>query len=348
MNESERARAGEDLPVDLAQIERSLADLWRSEGSGSKDAVTKAALWNVLAHTDNDHDRMRAAQTLGLVSVSVPQRSIVIRAQPAAPAELSSWISANCHLIGGEKQVCSEEIAIVAGGRRVDDVPSLVNALLVPDMPVVAWWIGDLPTEARSYVTRLLEPADRLIVDSSQFDGAAELDLLARVGSETQTIPADLNWIRLEEWRLATASMFDATPMRKRLRDIREVRVVSRRSSEGGFGERIDAALYAGWLVTSLNVDLPVHFVASDRTGPGAILSVSIEFGSGGRVVVERLEAQRAIVARGEGIDGAWPTVTHCRTREVVDLLVGQLSRRDEDWLFPRVLPAAARLAQTF
>ena len=50
-----------------------------------------------------------------MVSASVPQRTIVIRADQRGPSELSAWISANCHLVGGEKQVCSEEISIVAG-----------------------------------------------------------------------------------------------------------------------------------------------------------------------------------------------------------------------------------------
>src|SRR6185436_16220950 len=97
---------------------------------------------------------------------SVPQRTIVIRANPAGDPEMSSWISANCHLLGAGKQVCSEEIAIVAGGERIHRVPPLVNALLIPDMPVAFWWIGDLPIEHEFYVEALLEPADRLIVDS--------------------------------------------------------------------------------------------------------------------------------------------------------------------------------------
>src|SRR5204863_197882 len=84
-----------------------------------------------------------------------------------APPEISSWISANCHLVGGGKQMCSEEIAIVAGGDRIHRVPPLVNALLLPDMPVAVWWMGDLPNEHEEYVETLLEPADRLLDGSS-------------------------------------------------------------------------------------------------------------------------------------------------------------------------------------
>src|ERR1043165_9357485 len=104
-----------ERPVDVAQIERSLADLWRSEQDGDH-AVTRAALWNVVAHTSSSENHTQASEVLGRASAAVPQRSIVIQADAAAPPAITSCISATCHLLGGGKQMCSEEIAIVAGG----------------------------------------------------------------------------------------------------------------------------------------------------------------------------------------------------------------------------------------
>src|SRR5205809_1508652 len=216
----------EEQRVDVSAIERSLAELWRTDKDGEQ-AVTRAALWNVVAHTSSSELHAQASETLGVASASVPQRTFNIRANAAAEPELASWISANCHLIGGGKQMCSEEIAIVAGGDRIHRVPPLVSALLLPDMPVAVWWMGDLPNEHEEYVETLLEPADRLIVDSSYFDSPRDLELVSRVAAQTTTVPADLNWIRLEEWRAATASVFDPPHMRGRLRTIRRVRVVA-------------------------------------------------------------------------------------------------------------------------
>src|SRR5512142_901620 len=149
-----------ELAVDYSSIEKSLAELWRSEKQGGEQAVTRAALWNVVAHTQNRKDHSSASEALSRASESVPQRAISIRAEKEGPAEIASWISANCHLIGGEKQVCSEEVSIVASGDRVRHIPPLVNALLIPDMPVAVWWIGDLPNEDHTYVDRLLDAAD--------------------------------------------------------------------------------------------------------------------------------------------------------------------------------------------
>src|SRR2546430_8824477 len=202
-----------DVAVDPGAIEKNLADLWRTSKEVSDDALTRAALWNVVAHTCTTQLHTQASETLGLASATVPQRSIVIRADGSAKPQIQSWISANCHLVGGGKQVCSEEISIVAGGDRIHRVPPLVNALLIPDMPVAVWWLGDLPNEHEDYVLALLEPADRLIVDSVHFDSPADLLLINRVAEKTTTTPADLNWVRLEEGRPGEGAVFRPPPL---------------------------------------------------------------------------------------------------------------------------------------
>ncbi|MGZ8833116.1 MAG: hypothetical protein ACXW19_07985, partial [Thermoanaerobaculia bacterium] len=85
-------------PVDSSSIEKSLSELWRSENN-DEHAVTRAALWNVVAHTANPRDHSLAGETLAKASNSVPQRSIVIRAELEARSEISSWINSNCHLV---------------------------------------------------------------------------------------------------------------------------------------------------------------------------------------------------------------------------------------------------------
>ena len=132
-----------DIRVDVTAIEKSLSELWRSEKKEGDHAVTRAALWNVVAHTSSSEQHAMASETLCRASAAVPQRTIVVRANPAGEPDLASWISANCHRVGGGQQVCSEEIAIVAGGEYIERVPPVVNALLIPDMPVAVWWIGD-------------------------------------------------------------------------------------------------------------------------------------------------------------------------------------------------------------
>src|SRR2546430_7386322 len=40
-----------DVAVDPNAIEKNLAELWRTSKEVSDDALTRAALWNVVAHT---------------------------------------------------------------------------------------------------------------------------------------------------------------------------------------------------------------------------------------------------------------------------------------------------------
>lgn len=346
--------------VDVAAIEKSLAELWRGENKQGDEAVTRAALWNVVAHTSNSEHQTEASLTLGKAAAVVPQRTIVVRANAAAPPEIASWISANCHLVGGGKQVCSEEIAIIAGGDRIHRVPPLVSALLLPDMPVAIWWMGDLPNEHEEYVLSLLEAADRLIVDSSCFDSPADLELVSSVSANTTTIPADLNWIRLEEWRMATASIFDPPHMRNRLAAIRRVRVVVAVSGQEFFGDSIEALLFASWLSvqTKQTIDRegnvegeagPIDYVVERRRQDrdiGQISFVEISFEDGSCASVSRNRERGVLMTNVDGTVNVTDSVTRSLAKSQDELIVRQLKQSAGDRMLARALPGAARLAK--
>ncbi len=346
------AGPGEDVGVDYSAIEKSLAELWRGEKIEGEHAVTRAALWNVVAHTSRPEHHSHASQVLGRASAAVPQRTIVIRAEPQAKSEITSWISANCHLLGAEKQVCSEEVAIVAGGDHVARVPPLVNALLIPDMPVAVWWVGDLPNENASYVESLLEPADRLIVDSSHFDSADDLELVSRVARHTTTAPADLNWVRLEDWRIAAATLFDPPAIRSRLQRIRSLQIVA--CSTGGklFGDSAESLLFAAWLSAQAGEavveDRSIEYQLTTEERPidhGSLCRVKIEFDDKSVATIVRDDQKRVLVANIEGTTQTVDCVTRVLSRGLDDLIVRQLKRPEADRVFIRALPVAVQLA---
>jgi len=350
--------ANADVRVDVNDIEKSLSELWRGQKDGD-DAVTRAALWNVVAHTSTSEFHATASETLGRASASVPQRTIVVRSNPAAEAELSSWISANCHLIGDGKQVCSEEINLVAGGDRIHRVPPVVNALLIPDMPVAFWWLGDLPNEHEDYVELLLESADKLIVDSVHFDSPADLALVARIAEQTSTSPADLNWGRLEEWRAATASIFDPPDMRSRLSTIRRVRVIAGSSNHEFFGEAIESLLYASWLSAQVGHNVESSGTVEGAAGTidyaferryqsndvGAISLVEISFEDGAVASIARDRERGVLVANVDG-SVTVQSVTRTLNQRLDELIVRQLKRSEGDKVLRRVLPIALKLAK--
>jgi glucose-6-phosphate dehydrogenase assembly protein OpcA len=339
---------GEQIPVDYAAIEKTLADMWRSENSDD-GAVTRAALWNVVAHTPSPQMHSNAAETLAQASITLPQRTIVIRSEPEKAPELASWVSANCHLVGGRKQVCSEEIAIVAGGDRIHHIAPLVNALLLPDMPVAFWWVGDLPNELEEYVETLLEPADRLIFDSCHFDRAADFALIERITKRTATMPADLNWVRLEEWRLATAGIFDGAASRARLRHMRKVQIRAVAGSNA-FGGSAEALLYVAWLQAQLgrNIDFDLQLEPRDGQRPGSILAVTILFSEGLPAGLRRDEDRQVVVMSIDATCDTCDHVTRMLSRSISDLIVRQLNRTNADAVFLKVLPIVIEIARRY
>lgn len=336
------AKAIEDVRVNALTIEKRLADIWREESEEREDAVTRAALWNVVAHTWTADQHTFATQVLGRASASVPQRAIVIRADPHAENdELSSWISTNCHTISDGRQVYSEEVKIVASGERVAHVPPLVASLLLPDMPVAVWWVGDLPSEQPKYVETLLDPADRLIVDSSQFDAANDFALVARIADKTVTAPADLSWARIDEWRAATAALFDPPQIRALLPKIRSVRVVSGGGSS--LGDCSEAVLYVSWLEAQTGREMQREF-ASEGTEPG-IASIDIRFENDASATVRVDRERNVVLAASDGMSIAIDHVARAGTREVEDLIVRLLKRPEADRVYVKALHVAARIA---
>ncbi len=337
----------EDLRVDVGAIERSLSEIWRNQNRD--EAVTRAALWNVIAHTCTSDEHANAAEVLCEASASVPQRTVIIRSDPRAKAELTSWIGVNCHPINGDKQVCSEEIAIIAGGELVHRVPPLMNSLLIPDMPVAVWWVGDLPHEDEAYVHAMLDPADRLIIDSAAFDSPADLALLTKIAEQTTTAPADLNWVRLEEWRLAAASIFDAREMRPRLQSVRRIRIVATASSDAPpFGENVGALYFAAWLsvqggLTAATTDY--QFERRLHTRGGGIAFVEISFEDGTSATIRRDRERSVLTSAIDGVERTPEAVTRSLLNRPHELISRQLKQPEADRMLVKSLPAAAQIA---
>ena len=331
-----------DRHVDVAAIEKQLAQLWRTQDHEHDKALTKAALWNVVAHTWSSEQQARATEVLARASASVPQRTIVIQADPRGDANMRSWISANCHLIAGGKQVCSEEVSIVAAGDQVDHVPPLVNALLLPDMPVGVWWVGELPRDHHQDAETLLEPADRLIFDSAHFQGRDDLDLVARIAENTTTAPADLNWARIEEWRAATAALFDPAPMRERLQAIRAIRVFSGGATT--FGARSEALLFVAWM--SAQTDREIAYEFEERGDEAGIAAVEIRFEDDSAAMLRGDRERGVVISTSERGDVALDCVTRTLARGEEDLIVRLLKRPEADRVYLKSLRIARKLAR--
>lgn len=239
---------GADIGVDVTSIERELVSLWRQASSDDR-AVTRACSWNLLVHVAEGEDVEASRALVDKVVLPVPSRAIVMVPRPRDQGkEVEAYVSANCQLAPGGKGklLCSEEITILTRGEGERFLPSLVRALLVPDVPTALYWIGPPPADPRSIP--YFECVDRLIFDSASLAGptAAIEHVYAELRPSLALV--DLAWLRAGFLRSMLATMFDPPTGAAPLERVSELSVVS--ATNGNTTARIFAAWFAnrlGW-----------------------------------------------------------------------------------------------------
>jgi glucose-6-phosphate dehydrogenase assembly protein OpcA len=156
-----------------------------------------------------------------------PSRTLVLIPDERAPDGLDAEISVRCYPLG-ESHVCGEVIQLHLRGNRSAAPASLVLPLVISDLPVFCRWRGR-PAFGETPWEQLVDVADRLIVDSSEWDEPG-YGLLAGVFERTAV--SDLAWARLYEWRVELARYWPAIAEQ-------EIRVR---------GPRAEASLLRAWL----------------------------------------------------------------------------------------------------
>ena len=258
MHEPVRLLSTEPKPVNIARLEAELAALWRpaAEAPALQDAVTRSCSLTLLVYVDSEEAQREALDLIDGVTVENPCRVVVIMADPVArPAGLSAQLSARCHLpVAGAKEVCCEEITLMARGEAVGGLEQAVVPLMVPGLPVYLWWRAGrfIPPE---YLAPLLHSVDRVLVDSARFP-EPETDLPRLLG-ELRRLPGgtsftDLNWARLTPWRELIAQCFDSPEARPCLEALSDVRIEYEQASPRILFHRAQSLLLTGWLASRL------------------------------------------------------------------------------------------------
>jgi len=242
------------LPVEPGSIEAEFDRIWQDASSGSYDTssvrlrVSNFIAWGGDAEGEAGE---RFEHVIGLLAQRHPCRAIL--AVTAADAgSLQSAISAHCWrtAVGG-RHICSEEILLRGRPSGEREMASALLALLVPELPVHLWLIGD-PDAKRRVPEELLDLADRLYVDSAA--GAASgvaLRAIAAALSDRGPAIIDLAWERTTAWRELAAQFFDGPRTSAELQRLTEIEI------DGGAGGVSAAALLlAGWLAASLELSL--------------------------------------------------------------------------------------------
>ena len=258
-------------------------------------------------------------------------------------------------------------------GQPAGHIASLVDPLLVPDVPTYLWWTGTPPLTQQA-LRDALDATDALIVDSAQFENAVQsfLELAAlaeRLGGRLGFI--DLLWVRLRPWRETLAQFFAPQSRREMLEGLERVAIES--IGEGTAG-RVGGLLLAGWLLGALDwsltdrtssthagaeallrtangrmMQLTVRAVEQDNLPAAAIRSIHFEGHAGGKEFATHIEV------RPDRSDHAHALIDIGRVERLhqrlampqpseSDELLQALSAARRDRVYLRSLDAAAKL----
>jgi glucose-6-phosphate dehydrogenase assembly protein OpcA len=350
---------GQAIEVPVGRIEGELAALWRraaeSRPGQIPNAVTRACLWNLVVRVQGEAQFTQAKRLIDDLSQRIPARAIVMRSEPEGKDAIRAWVEANWRRReGGGPASGSDEVTLWAQGNAVEQLPSLVRALLFTDAPTAMFWPGALPSST-AVVRELLHQADRLIVDTRQLTDERGLGELCAIGREDPNLElADLSWIGISPLRGMCAALFDPPRDPAQLYKLDRVRVVSQIH-----GTQARALLGLGWLMARLGWSEP-HRLGDDdgarrweaKRRDGQRVQLELATAPGGRHGVAALELQagddvwsitrdECIHVRGPDLP---PRAQPARSHSDADLLASALGLRGRDSVYREALAKAAAL----
>jgi glucose-6-phosphate dehydrogenase assembly protein OpcA len=176
-----------------------------------------------------------------------PSRTIVLFPQSGGEG-LEGKVESDSFPMNEGLTVCTDTIRIGLHGTSAEHPASVVEPLLISDLPVFLRWRG-VPPFGDSAFGELIDVADRLIVDSTEWPGlpkpyARMAEIFDRVAV------SDIAWARTSRWRPMLASLWPA------IAEVERIKVT---------GTEAQAQLLAGWLRSRLGREIGLEHEPSTK-----------------------------------------------------------------------------------
>jgi hypothetical protein len=234
--------------VRLGEVEGALARL-RAEAAEDHPSMRTSVMTHIAWVPDEWVEQARAA--LSGMDERHPSRTILLLPEPGkGQGRIDASVSLETYTIpGSDRRIVSEVIELQLVGARAKAPASIVQPLLISDLPVFLRWRGEPPWGSPE-LDQLLEVIDRLIVDSTEWDEPAHAyRRLAEVFD--RVVVSDIAWERTSRWRHLLAGLWPE------IADVQAIRV---------HGTEAQALLLVGWLRSRLGRDdIAVEHVEAER-----------------------------------------------------------------------------------
>ena len=220
--------SGEDVCLD--DVDSALARL-RAQMAADAPSMRTSVMTHIAWVPYGWREPARAA--LEGMAEKHPSRTILLFPEPNADdnridarAEVERW-----EVPDTDRGLVTEVVELTLRGARAQAPASIVEPLLISDLPVFLRWRGEPPWGAPE-LEQLVAVTDRLIVDSTEWD-----DLPNPYTRLSELFPrcaaSDIAWARTSRWRSHLATLWPG------IADVRTVRVR---------GTAAQAWLLCGWL----------------------------------------------------------------------------------------------------
>jgi hypothetical protein len=233
--------------VTIAQIERALADLRSDDPQGTP--LLRTSVMTHLAWLPPEWVDL-GLETLAGLAERHPSRTILLVPQPDAGSDRLDAVVRLEQFAGGEDEgeIATEIVELHLLGARTKAPASIVEPLLVFDLPVFLRWRG-LPPFGSSELEQLVDVTDRLIVDSTEWPGLPRPYRELADLFDTAAV-SDIAWARTSRWRAHLATFWPG---------IAGVETIRVRATEA------QAHLLRGWLASRLGHEIGLEHEPAER-----------------------------------------------------------------------------------
>ena len=251
---------GISIPQVLSRLNQLRMQAAHAEVRDGRHVHPRNSVLDLGVVASDNAEAEQAAAIMAELATHHPCRAIIVQDEPeGARSSIDATVTSRSHeLMSGA--VCQyEEVFLRVRGPVAEQIPSLVEAMLAPDVNTYVWWTGSPPLTAERF-RQSLQVADVVVVDSARFaeQGNLLVALAAQASGRRAPVFADFNWARLHGWREVLAQFFNPRDRRSFLSTISEVKI----EHGGGEDNRSAVTLLAAWLATALSWQL---LPATDR-----------------------------------------------------------------------------------
>lgn len=226
----------------VSQVERRLGELRVKRAEGTRTSVMTHVAWAPPQW------EAAARKTLAGLEELHPSRTILLFPDPKRADGIDVHVDLRCFDVGGPREVCSDVIELRLGGMRTRVPGSIVQPLLITDLPTFCRWRG-LPPWGEPELEQLVDVCDRLVVDSSEWRGLPKVyEEVAKLFDRIAV--SDIAWGRAVGWRGRLAAEWPAIKKMKKL---------------SVTGPKADALLLAGWLRSRLRKEVHLSHRSSEE-----------------------------------------------------------------------------------